>query len=233
VRANDSKNKNRGLRLKNLLLCAALLLMAATCWAWQGNVVGVSDGDTLTVLRDGHDQYKIRLYGIDAPESSQPHGKASKANLSDLVFGKNVEVDPTDTDKYGRTVARISVGGISANAKQLRDGYAWLYRKYCDGPMCSEWAGLEALAKKSKVGLWSDTSPTAPWEWRHGGLASSVKDSDPTVKASAGPYHGNIKSGIFHRPGCRHYDCKNCCAVFATKDEAKANGYRPCGTCKP
>ncbi len=116
-------------------------------------MVNVSDGDTVMVFRVGHDQYKKRLYGIDAPENNQPHGKASKTNHSDLVFGKDVEIDPTDTDKYGRAVVRISVAGASANAKQLRDGYAWLYRQYCDGPMCAEWAGLEAQAKESKVGL--------------------------------------------------------------------------------
>ncbi len=226
--------EKRGVMMKKVLLCAVLVLMAATSWAWQGKVVGVADGDTITVLRDGHDQYKIRLYGIDAPESSQPHGKASKSNLSELVFGKIVDVDPTDTDKYGRTVARISVDGTNVNAEQLRDGYAWLYRQYCDDPMCSEWAGLEAQAKASRVGLWSDKEPMAPWEWRHGGKTSASKGSGPiTVAAGDGPYHGNTKSGVFHRPGCQQFNCKNCVAVFAAREEAVAGGYRPCGACKP
>ena len=220
--------------MKKFLLCVTFLLMTATSWAWSGKVVGISDGDTITVLRDGHDQYKIRLYGIDAPESSQPFGKASKSNLSELVYGKTVEVDPTDIDKYGRTVARIFVDGVNANSEQISHGYAWLYRQYCDGPMCSEWARFEAQAKASKVGLWSDAAPIAPWEWRHGGQASSTKDSGPMLVASTdGPYHGNTKSGVFHRPGCQHYNCKNCGAVFATREEAVAGGYRPCGTCKP
>lgn len=220
--------------MRKHLLCAVFVLMAATSWAWQGKVVGVSDGDTITVLRDGRDQYKIRLYGIDAPESGQPHGKASKSNLGALVFGKTVDVDPTDTDKYGRTVARISVDGTDVNAEQLRDGYAWLYRQYCDGPMCSQWAGLEAQAKASRVGLWSDKEPVAPWEWRHGGKASAPKSSGPIlVAAGGGPYHGNTKSGVFHQPGCRNFNCKNCVAVFATREEAVAGGYRPCGTCRP
>lgn len=215
-------------------MCVLLVCMAATSWAWPGKVVGVSDGDTVTVLRDGHEQYKIRLYGIDAPESGQPFGKASKSSLSDLVFGKIVDVEPTDIDRYGRTVARIFVDGTDVNAEQIRTGHAWLYHRYCDGPMCPEWAELEAQAKASKAGLWSDKAPMAPWEWRQGGTASTSKDSGPTLAASgSGPYHGNTKSGVFHRSTCQHFNCKNCVAVFATREEAMAGGYRPCGNCKP
>lgn len=219
--------------IKKLIICTALLMMACASWAWQGKVVGVSDGDTITILRDGHDQYKIRLYGIDAPENGQPHGMASKKNLSDLVFGKTVLVDSVDTDKYGRTVARITVDGVSVNAKQIHDGYAWLYSQYCDGPMCAEWGEFEAHAKGTAIGLWSDTAPVAPWEWRRGTKSSVASDSGQTLVASTGPYHGNTKSGVFHRPGCQHYNCKNCVAVFSTRDEAVANGYRPCGNCRP
>ena len=219
--------------MKKLILCAAILLMTVPSWAWQGKVIGVSDGDTITVLRNGHDQYKVRLYGIDAPESGQPHGKASKSNLSALVFGKTIDVDPTDTDKYGRTVARISIDGKSVNAAQLRSGYAWLYRKYCNALICTMWAGIESQARTEKIGLWSDASPTAPWEWRHRSQSNTVNDNKPILAASSGPYHGNKKSGVFHRPGCKHYDCKNCVAVFSTKEEAIANGYKPCESCKP
>lgn len=219
--------------MKHFFLCAAVLLMAATSWSWQGKVVGVSDGDTITVLRDAHDQVKVRLYGIDAPESGQPHGRASKANLSALVYGKIVEVEPVEKDRYGRLVARISESGKSVNAEQIRSGYAWLYREYCAGPMCQEWGQVEAQAQSMRTGLWSDATPVAPWEWRRGAQSSAENDSGPTLVASAGPYHGNTKSGVFHRPGCQHYNCKNCVAVFTTRDEAIANGYRPCGTCRP
>jgi len=226
--------KNGGLGIISFLFCSVLLLTTVPSWAWQGKVVGVTDGDTITVLRDGHDQYKIRLYGIDAPESGQPYGKASKNNLSALVFGKTVDVDPTDVDKYGRTVARISLRGRSANAQQLQDGHAWLYRRYCDAPTCAEWAKLEAQAKSKRIGLWSDASPIAPWEWRHGGSTPSAKTGGSVFVASGGTaFHGNAKSGVFHRPGCKHYNCKNCVVVFATRGEAIADGYKPCGACNP
>lgn len=152
--------------MKKLIICAALLLLSCTSWAWQGKVIGVSDGDTITVLRDGHDQYKIRLYGIDAPEIGQPHGKESKKNLSKMVYGESVQVEVMDTDRYGRTVARIFVEGEDVNAAQLRAGYAWLYRQYCRNWVCGEWSGLETDARSSGVGLWADKDPVPPWQWR-------------------------------------------------------------------
>lgn len=153
-----------------------------------------------------------------------------------MVFGKMVEVEPSDTDRYGRTVARVIVGGVDANAGQIKAGYAWLYRQYCKGPVCSEWAELESAAKASKAGLWADKSPMAPWDWRHGGQPSGsigkVSGSSGQTAAS-GAYHGNVDSGVFHASVCRHYDCKNCVKSFSSREAAIAAGYRPCGICKP
>ena len=115
------------------ILLQLAIFQAGTGWAWTGKVVGIADGDTITVLRDGRDQVKIRLYGIDAPESGHPFGKQSKQNLSSMVYGQSVQVDVMDTDRYGRTVARIFVDGEDVNAAQLRSGHAWLYRQYCKG----------------------------------------------------------------------------------------------------
>jgi endonuclease YncB( thermonuclease family) len=211
-----------------------LFVFASASFAWQAKVVGVSDGDTITVLRGGNEQVKIRLYGIDAPESSQPFGKASKTNLSSLVFGKMVEIEATDTDKYGRTVAKVLVGEIDANARQIHDGYAWLYKQYCKSSDCQDWAVLESVAQKSERGLWAEASPVPPWEWRHGGQVSQGATSKDIVVASGeGPYHGNGNSGVFHRPGCQHYNCKNCVVVFGTRQEATSSGFRPCKICKP
>lgn len=142
------------------------ILQAGTGFAWTGKVVGIADGDTITVLRDGRDQVKIRLYGIDAPESGQPFGKASKQNLSSMVYGESVQVEVMDTDRYGRTVARIFVDGEDVNAAQLRSGNAWLYEQYCKSWVCGEWFGIEADARSSRVGLWADKDPVPPWQWR-------------------------------------------------------------------
>ena len=112
------------------------ILQTAMGWAWTGRVVGIVDGDTITALRHGCDQVKIRLYGIDAPESGQPFGKASKRYLSSMVLGQSVEVEVMDTDRYGRTVARIFADGDDVNAAQLRSGHAWLYKQYCKDWAC-------------------------------------------------------------------------------------------------
>jgi len=160
------------------LVLQLAMLQAGAGWAWTGKVVGIADGDTITVLRDGHDQVKIRLYGIDAPESGQSFGKASKQNLSSMVYGQSVQIEAMDTDRYGRTVARIFVDGEDVNAAQLQTGHAWLYRQYCKGWLCDEWAGLEAEARSSGAGLWADKDPTPPWQWRRdkkGSSASSVE----------------------------------------------------------
>ena len=156
------------------LFLQLVLLQAGAGWAWTGKVVGIADGDTITVLRYGHDQVKIRLYGIDVPESGQPFGKASKQNLSSMVHGQSVEVEVMDTDRYGRTVARIFVEGEDVNAEQLRSGHAWLYRQYCNDWVCGEWVGLEAEAKSNGAGLWADKDPTPPWQWRRDEKGSST-----------------------------------------------------------
>jgi len=91
----------------------------------EGRVVGISDGDTITVLDSSKKQHKIRLAGIDAPEKKQPFGQASKVHLSDLVFGKNVVLDCGKTDRYKREICIVMINGQDANLAQVRAGLAW------------------------------------------------------------------------------------------------------------
>lgn len=127
-----------------------------------GRVVAVSDGDTITVLVDKR-QVKVRLAEIDAPEKMQAFGQRAKQALSDLVYDKTVMLDVVDTDRYGRSVARVLVNGVSANEQMVSQGMAWCYRKYLRGDWCLP---AEAAAREAKNGLWADPDPTAPWEWR-------------------------------------------------------------------
>ncbi len=129
-----------------------------------GRVVGVHDGDTITVLTDGKKSSKIRLNGIDAPETKQPFGARAKEELSGLVFGKTVEVTVQATDRYGRTVGRVRIGDVDVNLAMVRAGMAWWYRAYARGDKALEAA--EAEARASRRGLWSEKDPTPPWEWR-------------------------------------------------------------------
>ena len=91
---------------------------------FKGKVVGVADGDTITVLR-GKEQVRIRLNAVDTPEKRQAFGKKAKKFTADMVAGKVVEVRPTTQDRYGRTVARVLVGDSSLNEALVKAGYAW------------------------------------------------------------------------------------------------------------
>lgn len=132
-------------------------------------VVRVSDGDTITVMHDGKGE-KIRLYGIDTPEKRQAFGNKAKQFTSKMVYGKTVEVQSKNTDRYGRTVALIYVNGQSLNEALIKNGFAWVYRKYCIETFCEDWLNLEIMARYGKIGLRSEPNPIPPWEFRHGNV---------------------------------------------------------------
>jgi endonuclease YncB( thermonuclease family) len=155
-----------------LLLAVVLLLasLAAHAETIQGRVVGVHDGDTITVLDGTKTQHKIRLAGIDAPESKQAFGQASKKHLSDLVFGKDVTLECGKTDKYRREVCVAMLDGHDANLAQVKAGMAWWYWKYNKEQtprQRAEYEAAEVTARAGKVGLWRDADAVPPWEWRH------------------------------------------------------------------
>lgn len=142
----------------------SLLCFSALAETLTGQIVGVHDGDTATLLTPEHDQVKIRLAQIDAPELKQAFGMQSKKALSDLIFGKSVTVDKETIDRYGRTVGTIFVGDLNANKEQVKTGFAWVYRQYLrDNSLLP----LEDAAKVAKVGLWVEDDPVEPWEFRH------------------------------------------------------------------
>jgi micrococcal nuclease len=147
-----------------LLIFAALLgLGAGPVETLHVRVVGVHDGDTLTALTDDKRQLKVRFDGIDAPELGQPFGQASKRALSDLVFGKDVTLHVTGTDRYKRTLAHVTVGDIEVDAQMIVTGHAWHYSRY------DHTATLEAAernARAARRGLWADGDAVPPWEWR-------------------------------------------------------------------
>ena len=197
----------------------------------SGKVVGVSDGDTITVLQD-RTQYKIRLYGIDTPEKSQDFGTRAKQFTSDMVFGKDVRVVQKDMDGYGRVVGLVYVGETCVNEEIIKNGFAWVYKTYCKDKICREWLKSEDQARNSKIGLWSHPNPVPPWEYRHPNKASSDKIDRKTDSAGI-VFHGNTRSKVFHRRGCDDFNCKNCAVILRSREDAIEAGYRPCGKCKP
>lgn len=135
----------------------------------SGRVVGITDGDTLTVLDSSRTQYKVRLAGIDAPEKKQPFGQKSKQSLSDCAYDKTATIQGDKLDRYGRLVGKVLVSGVDCNLRQISQGLAWHYKKYMNEQAPDDrltYAQAEENARSKKTGLWSDVNPMPPWEWR-------------------------------------------------------------------
>ncbi len=161
------------MKLAPLFAAAILALTLGTAqaaeWVVEGRVVGVSDGDTITVLDDGKIQHKIRFAGIDAPEKGQPYGERSKQNLSELVFQKRVEVRCHKKDRYGREVCAVYVSLRDVGLEQVRAGMAWHYKAYQHEQTTQDrlvYRDEEEGAKARRVRLWKDAKPVPPWGWR-------------------------------------------------------------------
>lgn len=164
-------------RLKlSTLLC--LLLFALPCFAKEpirtieGRVTNVSDGDTLQVTDHLGTKVKVRLYGIDAPETAkgnklgQPYGTESHQALQTKVMGQEVHLEVLDIDKYRRLVALVWRAGRNLNLEMVAEGHAWAYRKYLDGIYRTEFVDAENQAQKTRRGLWQHRDPQPPWEYR-------------------------------------------------------------------
>jgi len=158
--------------MRNLYLILSLLLAtSASAETITGRVVSIADGDTVTILDSSNTQHKIRLAQIDAPETghgrnkpAQPYGEKSKAALADFVFQKTVDADCQTKDRYGREVCKILLNGLDVNLEQVKNGMAWVYVKYAREQQYFE---AEATVKEKRIGLWADSDPIAPWEYRH------------------------------------------------------------------
>jgi endonuclease YncB( thermonuclease family) len=145
----------------------------------EGVVLKVRDGDTLQIRTDAGQRIEVRLNAIDAPEKShggmrgQPHAERARLNLAQLAARRDVTLLRTTMDRYGRHVGRVLVhtsdGTIDAGWWQVRSGYAWVYERYLGEipvAMRIEYRDAQADARTQRRGLWTDSRPIAPWEWR-------------------------------------------------------------------
>ena len=149
--------------MKNILFIG-LLISASTSFCQDSfRVVGIHDGDSITVLSVEKKQIKIRLEGIDAPELKQAFGSRAKEHLSSLIMGKDVTLIVKGEDLYKRTLSKIVLDSQDVNLSMVRDGFAWHYSKYSKD---KKFAEAEAEAKIKKKGLWIDQDPVAPWDYR-------------------------------------------------------------------
>ena len=143
----------------------ALIILSSYLFSLEliGKVVKVSDGDTVTILTSDKTQHKIRLNDIDAPEKKQAFGNKSKDNLAKYIAGKTVTVQYQKKDKYKRILGTIYYNNTDINLQQVKDGYAWVYKKYSNN---QTYYKAEKLARDKRVGLWVDKNPLEPWEFR-------------------------------------------------------------------
>ena len=159
--------------MKTTTLAALLLWVLSTpsvAKELTGKVVSVADGDTVTVLVK-KEQIKIRLGGIDAPESSQPFGQASKRYLAEAVAGRIVTVEYDKKDRYGRVIGKVLLDGNDMNLRQVQAGYAWWYEYYKRDQSSADqrvYSSAEQQAKNRGLGLWSEPNPINPYDWRKG-----------------------------------------------------------------
>lgn len=166
------------------VLCFALLsafMLPAAAEQFDAKVIGVADGDTLTVLFvDGQTKTprRVRLSGIDAPEKAQAYGAVAREHLSQLAFGRVGRLDCRAVDQYGRSVCTVRVDGVDVGLRMIELGLAWHYKRYASSQPMNEaasYAKAEDAAKAARAGLWRDlgtaAAPVPPWDWRRASAA--------------------------------------------------------------
>lgn len=200
------------------------LLISFPAIAGQYKVLNIVDGDTVDVLYMGKKE-RIRLLCVDTPESVHPDqtkncelGRQASAYTKSRLTGKTVDLEFESTlrGKYGRLLAYVILDGKNFNVELVREGWSPYYTKYGTSDHHHiEFQQAQEYAKAHGLNIWA-----------------ASKKASPTSEAEI-QYHGNIKSYKFHRPGCRHYDCKNCTMVFESREAAIKAGYIPCKLCNP
>jgi len=170
-----------------LIVCAIASISSTVMADLSGKVVAVSDGDTIKVLDANNILYRVRLTGIDAPEKAQPFGNASRRHLASMVAGKEVRVESSKTDRYGRVLGKVWVQPrdcpgcgktLDANHAQILSGMAWWYQDYAREQSEEDRGRYKSAvteAKLRKIGLWSEANPIPPWAWRRGQRSQSTE----------------------------------------------------------
>ncbi len=226
-------------KLLLLSLVALIFVASISCYGadFSGKVVGISDGDTISVMHNGREE-KIRLHGIDSPESGQPFGSKAKQFTSSLAFRQVVLVKIQDYDRYGRTVGIVVLpDGTILNQLIVKAGFAWWYKQYA--PSDEILPKLEQEARKAKRGLWADPKAIPPWEFRHPEKSSVTTTTTTSTDELKRPAEENTNRNVtvyatrtgskYHAAGCR-YLAKS--SIPISLDEA-AKRYSPCSVCNP
>lgn len=181
-------------KLKRLLVALALSIAAAIT-AWSENstaindapastpgyrLVRVFDGDSMLMRNPEGETLKMRIAGIDAPEKNQPFADPARDRLTELLQQGPLEVAILKKDVYGRWLASIRVGDKDLGQQLLEEGHVWFFRRY-QSDLTNEQRRLydsaEKLARDARRGLWADTRPLPPWEFRQHSREARQKDN--------------------------------------------------------
>lgn len=128
----------------------------------------VIDGDTIRVSAEHGASVVVRLYGIDCPEKKQDYGKEATQVTKTIALGRVVDIDELYKDRYGRTVAIVTLPNDQILQEALlMSGAAWVDLRYCKRRECTGWLRLEQTARMAGIGLWGNEYPVPPWKWRH------------------------------------------------------------------
>ncbi len=215
-------------------MLSSLLFVLLTCSVLAQSpvkVVGVTDGDTLTILTSERKQVKVRLDGVDAPEAKQPFGAAAKTWLSERAFGQTLKYKDVGKDRYGRSLGKFWIDGKRLDYHIVQSGMAWWYRKYSSDPILKQ---CEWEARQAKRGIWSQPNPVAPWDWRNDGQASASQRAfgRSTIKPQASRKVSTVvyvaaTGSKYHRAGCRYLKKS---AIPMQRSDAARN-YEACKVC--
>jgi endonuclease YncB( thermonuclease family) len=141
-----------------------LVVFASSGAAQQTLTVSrITDGDTVRGYLESGNEVRVRLTGIDAPEDDQPYGDQATAALAEMIGNGDLQMLVTDVDRYGRIVALLFKSGKNLNLAMIERGCAWHYEKYYPS---AEFARVEREARINRAGLWRQSDPIAPWDWR-------------------------------------------------------------------
>ena len=206
--------------MKPILLLLLAALTAQAC-EFTGKVVGVTDGDTITVLYQGNKQYKIRLQHIDCPEAAQDCGSKAKKALSAKVFGQVVTIKWDEMDRYKRVLGDVYIGKRWVNLEMVREGMAWHYKYYSKDVAM---AAAETRARAAKAGIWSMANPTAPWDFRRGKGVAKLEIGQPNTAVFV------TRSGAKYHRGDYWFVARS---KLPTTLALARGRYTPCSACAP
>lgn len=191
---------------------------------FTGTVTRVVDGDTIDVLIPPARQVRVRLHGVDTPESGEPFSEQATRFARVLLFASDIEMTGKDVDNRGRLVARVNLNRTDASETIIAAGLGCTFRRYVSDPMLD---AAQDRARDSRAGFWAPgvKQPRCVARELTARSAAGARASTPEGVI------GNTSSKVYHSPTCSNANCRNCTRKFATRAEADAAGYRPARDC--